>query len=76
MQDLQARKDLERLHGIRYSVLTELPYFNPARMTIIDPMHNLLLGTTKYTMNIWKELDLLDLNVVMANSNKLYCLIP
>ena len=56
----QSRKDLERKHGIRYSILIELPYFSPSRMTIIDPMHNLLLGTSKYIMNVWKELGFLD----------------
>lgn len=56
---LQARKMLERSHGLRYSVLTRLPYFSPPRMTIIDPMHNLFLGTAKYILNVWKELKFL-----------------
>lgn len=56
---LQARKTLERAYGIRYSVLSDLPYFDPPRMTIVDPMHNLLLGTAKYILGVWKELDLL-----------------
>ena len=49
------RSDLEREYGIRYSVLNELPYFNASRMTIIDPMYNLLLGSAKYVLSIWKE---------------------
>lgn len=32
-------------HGIRYCAFSRLPYFDPVRMIIIDPMHNLLLGT-------------------------------
>ena len=60
---LQARKNLERSHGMRYSVLSELPYFDAPRMTIIDPMHNLLLGTAKYILNVWKELDFLSSNI-------------
>ena len=58
-ETLQARKSLERTHGIRHSVLTKLPYFDPPRMTIIDPMHNLFLGTAKYILNVWKELNFL-----------------
>ena len=42
-----ARDVIKRDHGIRYSVLNELPYFDPLRMCIIVPMHNLLLGTAK-----------------------------
>lgn len=56
---LRARKSLERLHGVRYSVLSDLSYFDAPRMTIIDPMHNLLLGTAKYILGVWKELGFL-----------------
>ena len=38
--------------GVRYSLLLELPYFNPIRFHVIDPMHNLLLGTAKHMMQI------------------------
>ena len=37
--------------GCRYSVLLELPYFDPIRMLPIDPMHNLFLGTGKHMIN-------------------------
>ena len=30
--------------GVRYTELSRLPYFDPIRMTVIDPMHNILLG--------------------------------
>ena len=33
----------------------ELPYFNPIRNTIIDPMHNLFLGTSKHCMELWTQ---------------------
>ncbi len=33
---------LESKSGCRYSIL---PYFDPVRMHLIDPMHNLYLGT-------------------------------
>jgi hypothetical protein len=34
--------------GCRYSVLLELPYFDAPRMNIVDPMHNLFLGSAKH----------------------------
>ena len=52
------QKQIEREHGCRYSVLLELPYFDPIRMCIVDPMHNLLLGTAKHMLTVWKELKL------------------
>ena len=39
--------------GCRYSVLIELPYFDPPRMLIIDPMHNLFWGTGKHMLHLW-----------------------
>ena len=34
--------------------LTRLPYFNPIRIRIIDPMHNLILGTAKRLLKkVW-----------------------
>ena len=40
--------------GCRYSVLVDLPYFDPIRMLIIDPMHNLYLGTARHIFNkVW-----------------------
>ena len=45
---------LETETGVKYSILTKLPYFDPIRFTIIDPMHNLFLGTAKHVMKkIW-----------------------
>ena len=38
----------ESLSGCRYSELLLLPYFDAPRMLIIDPMHNLFLGTGKH----------------------------
>lgn len=55
-----AQTKIEREHGCRYSVLLELPYFDPIRMTIVDPMHNLLLGTAKHMLAIWSDMKLLD----------------
>jgi len=36
-------KKKEREFGCRYSSLLELPYFDPVRMTIIDPMKTSIL---------------------------------
>lgn len=33
--------------GCRCSALLDLPYFDPIRMHVIDPMHNLFLGSGK-----------------------------
>ena len=49
----------ESLHGVRYSILLPLPYFNPIEYTVVDPMHNLFLGTGKHTFKVWLEKDLL-----------------
>lgn len=50
---LEQQKSIEREHGCRYSVLIELPYYNVIRFCVIDPMHNLLLGTAKRMMSVW-----------------------
>jgi hypothetical protein len=38
------REDFFKEHGARYFELSRLPYFDPVRMTVVDPMHNILLG--------------------------------
>ena len=53
------RKVIERDYGCRYSVLLELPYYDIVRFCIIDPMHNILLGTAKHVLNIWKLLGII-----------------
>ena len=42
-----ARAEEESKIGALYSVLLELPYVDIVRFSIIDPMHNLFLGTAK-----------------------------
>ena len=55
-QELRLAKTKTQLHelemklGVRYSILLDLPYFDPVRFSTIDPMHNLLLGTAKYLL--------------------------
>ena len=41
----------ESVFGCRYFCLLELPYFDAIRKLIIDPMHNLYIGTTKSIMH-------------------------
>lgn len=55
------RNELESRYGCRYSALLDLPYFDPIRMTIIDPMHNLYLGSAKHILkDIWIEQGVID----------------
>ena len=42
---MKSKKALESKYGVRYSILVALPYFDPIRFTVVDPMHNLYLGT-------------------------------
>ena len=48
--------------GSRYSILLNLPYFDPVRNTVIDLMHNLYLGTGKYVFKLWVDLGYLGKN--------------
>ena len=54
------RQKLESEVGCRFSVLLDLEYFDPVRMVILDPMHNIFLGSAKYVMKrLWIENDIL-----------------
>lgn len=55
----EARKQLEWKFCARYSVLFELPYYDATWFAVIDPMHNLYLGTVKHLMSIWKDCEIL-----------------
>ena len=52
------QKAIEREYGCRYSVLLVLPYFDVIKYTVVDPMHNLLLGTAKHMLNVWVSKEL------------------
>ena len=47
------RRERERQNGTRWSELHRLQYFDPVRCTIVDPMHNLFLGTAKRMTKVW-----------------------
>lgn len=40
-----ARKNFVKDHATHYTQLSRLPYFNLVEQIVIDPMHNLFLGT-------------------------------
>jgi Transposase family tnp2 len=42
------RKKLFKRTGVRWSELLRLPYFDPTRMIVVDPMHNLFLGLVQF----------------------------
>ena len=44
---------------MRYYSLIHIPYFDFISFVVIHPMHNLMLGTTKKMLKIWKEENLL-----------------
>ena len=46
---------LESEEGVRFSELFRLPYYDPIRMHVVDPMHNLFLGMAKHTLSTWVE---------------------
>ena len=39
------RDEFFKTYGVHYTELNRLPYFDAIRMTVVDPMHNILLGT-------------------------------
>lgn len=49
------RVEIEHEAGVRYSELLRLPYLNVIRCHLVDPMHNLFLGTSKRMLSLWKE---------------------
>ena len=54
-----AKTLIEKESGVRNCVLNELKYFDCVQFHIIDPMHNLLLGSAKHVMNVWLKLGLI-----------------
>ena len=53
------QEKLATQYGCYFSILLELEYFDAVRFTVIDPMHNLFLGTAKRMFQLWIEKDLL-----------------
>ncbi|KAG2364276.1 hypothetical protein BDR07DRAFT_1280130, partial [Suillus spraguei] len=56
-------------HSARWFELIHLPYFDPVRMTVIDPMHCFLLGIIKTQwFNAW-----IQTNVLHQKTSKVEC---
>lgn len=57
-RDCQSERDRERLfklHGLRWSPLLELPYWNPIQFTVIDSMHAAFLGLFQnHCRKVWR----------------------
>ena len=43
-----AQNNFYRLHGVRWSELLRLPYWNPTHSAPVDVMHNLFLGLLRF----------------------------
>ena len=54
---LKERNEIERVYGVRYTSLISLPYYDAVRFCMIDPMHNLLLGSARTFVKLWKQVD-------------------
>ena len=56
--------------GCRYSVLLQLPYFDAPKMLIVDPMHNLFLGSAKhYIKHIWLSRNIINSTLIQSCVN-------
>ncbi|XP_030600828.1 uncharacterized protein LOC115790939 [Archocentrus centrarchus] len=53
------QKRIEHKYGARWSELFRLSYYDAIRFVVIDPMHNLLLGTARHVFRLWAELGIL-----------------
>ncbi|KAJ3554676.1 hypothetical protein NM688_g2988 [Phlebia brevispora] len=42
------REDIFEMHGLRWSELLRLPYWDPTRYALVDSMHNLYLGELRH----------------------------
>lgn len=51
LETKEARDAFCKEHGVRDSELNQLPYWNPVRMAIIDPMHNIFLGMLSFALH-------------------------
>ena len=59
-KNVQDQQKLESKIGTSFSVIASLSYYDTIRMTVVDPIHNFLLGTAKHILKIWKNLGYLN----------------
>jgi len=51
-----SRKHFTKSTGVRWTELLRLPYFDPIRFIIVDPMHCLFLGIARWIVKrIWVD---------------------
>ncbi|CAB4428199.1 unnamed protein product [Rhizophagus irregularis] len=69
-----SRKNFVSKKGVRWSELLRLPYFDPIRFIIVDPMHCLFLGIARWIMKrIWIDKGVLtpnDLKKIQEKMNQ------
>lgn len=44
----ELREEIFKSSGMRFSILLELPYLDPIRHVVVEPMHNIFLGLLKF----------------------------
>ena len=67
---------IEKEHGIGYTALINLPYYNAVNFCIVDSMHNLLLGSAKKFVKLWKKsngVGLSELEIIQQAVDQFYC---
>lgn len=64
-KDRSARIQIFKEHGVRWSELYQLPYWNPLKMVVIDGMHCLFLGIVRH-----HGLHIIGLNSTLKESEK------
>lgn len=57
------QKRIERKYRARWSELFRLSYYDAIRFVVIEPMHNLLLGTARHVFRLWTELGIFELEL-------------
>lgn len=68
---LEIRKKVGQEEGCRFSSLQRIPNYDVVRQAVIDPMHNLLLGTCKKMNALWK-LDDKDYTLMQKKANLIH----
>src|SRR5256714_6187641 len=65
---------------VRWSEIYRLPYFDPTKFLIVDPMHCLFLGIAKWIVTrLWIEenrLTMKHLEIMQERANKIKVLLP
>lgn len=73
---ITGREEIESNTGYRYTKLLDLPYFDPSRMLVVDPMHNLFLGTGKRVVKeIWMDCNIISETQLQLIQNRIDCMV-